>query len=157
MWKQMKSVLWLVVLSIPLLATRSVSVGSPGSPAPQSVSLCEAEILVYLLPQAHDLRADGMDVAWALETGPELNQKDFYNFWVVNAKRKGHSGSVTVGYFSVNKYTADVLDARQQYVVTPELQGVQRILRKGHGIDEAAIREYRSRRMYLTPPAPTKP
>jgi hypothetical protein len=117
------------------------------SKASQPISLEEAEVLIYLLPQAHELRAQAMDVGWELETGKSYNQDDFYVFWVVNSKRPYAQGSVTVGYFAVNKHSAELwsLDTNQ-FVSTPEIEGVQKIIRNAHLIDEHIIQQYHSRR-----------
>src|SRR5713101_5511696 len=113
---------------------------------PELISLTEAEILVYLLPAAHEVRRQGMDVGWEMETSPRLKREDFFTFWVVNAKRPHVDGSVTIGFFSVNKHTADIWDhGLEEFVVSTELEGIQTILRKAHHIDEAAIKKYRSR------------
>lgn len=114
---------------------------------PDFISLEESEILILLLPQASELRRQGMDVGWELQTGPKFNQADFYTFWVVNSTRPGVEGSVTVGYFAVNKHSAEVwsLD-KGEFVSSPEIEGVQRIVRRAHSIDEALIRQYHSRR-----------
>jgi hypothetical protein len=119
----------------------------------EQIPLYDAEILIYLLPQAHEIRKEGMDIGWELQTSPKLNQEDFYTFWVINAKRKHVNGSVTVGYFSVNKHTADIVDNLGELVTSLELAGVQRILREGHHIDTATIQRYRSR----NPHAPSRP
>jgi len=111
------------------------------------LGLHEAEILIYLLPDAHEVRKQGMDVGWELQTGSDFNQKDFFVFWVVNAKRPNVNGSVTLGYYAVNRHTADVwVDVVNGFVVSKELEGVQRILRRAHHIDEATIAMYRSLR-----------
>lgn len=78
---------------------------------PQSVTeiaLEEAEILIYLLPAAQTVRSQGMDIGWEQQTSSKLNQNDFYVFWVVNDKRQNVHGSNTIGYYGVNKHTADV-------------------------------------------------
>ena len=77
-----------------------------------------------------------MDIGWELQTSDKLNQRDFYTFWVINSKRPNTAGSVTVGYFSVNKHTAEVWDTNSDRVVgAAEIEGVQRILRRAHHID----------------------
>jgi len=114
---------------------------------PDLINIEEAEILIFLLPQAAELRRQGMDVGWELQTGPKLNQADFYTFWVVNSSRPHVEGSVTVGYFGVNKHSAEVwsLD-KGEFVSAPEIGGVQRIIRRAHSIDDALVRKYHSRR-----------
>src|SRR5258708_25352859 len=108
--------------------------------SPEQIAPHEAEILIYLLPQAQELRKHGMDVGWELQTSLKLNQRDFYTYWVVNSKRPNVEGSVTVGYFSVNKHTAEVCDENNEKVVDAgELEGVERILRRAHHIDEETL------------------
>lgn len=113
------------------------------------LALHEAEILIYLLPDAQEVRKQGMEVGWELQTGPDFDQKDFFVFWVVNATRPHVHGSRTLGYYAVNRHTADVSDfsieAVNQFVLSKELEGVRRILRKAHHIDDATITKYRSR------------
>ena len=88
-----------------------------------------------------------MDVEWELQTSPKLNQRDFYNYWVFTSKRPDVEGSVTVGYFSVNKRTADVWDDDNENVVDAvELEGVERILRRAHHIDEKTLQKFSSLR-----------
>lgn len=110
------------------------------------LSLTESEILIYLLPEARQTRNNGMDIGWELETGPPQKTTDFYNFWVVNNERKGHIGSVTIGYFSVNKHTADVWNQVSGKLISSdeELQGIQKILRQGHHIDAQTLERYHS-------------
>lgn len=115
----------------------------------EQIAPYEAEILIYLLPQAQELRKQGMDVGWELQTSPKLNQRDFYTYWVVNSKRPNVEGSVTVGYFSVNKHTAEVWDDNNEKVKVPdagELEGVERILRRAHHIDEETLHKFSSLR-----------
>ena len=112
----------------------------------------EAEILIYLLPPAAIIRKEGWEVGWQLETDPKLNNKDFYNFWVYNAKRPSH-GSVTIGYFSVNKHTGDVWDEEnQEFVQSEEVSRVQALIRKGHCITATVIDEFQSRRPEIKTP-----
>lgn len=110
----------------------------------EMLSLTEAEILIYVLPEARQIRNNGMDIGWELETGTSQNTTDFYNFWVVNKERKDHIGSVTIGYFSVNKHTADVWNQISGKLISPEkdLQGIQKILREGHHIDVQTLTKF---------------
>jgi hypothetical protein len=125
------------------LAARSIRSATP----PEEIAPCEAEILIYLLPEAQELRKQGMDIGWELQTSDKLNQRDFYTFWVINSKRPNTAGSVTVGYFSVNKHTAEVWDTNSDRVVgAAEIEGVQRILRRAHHIDEETLHKFGSLR-----------
>jgi hypothetical protein len=113
----------------------------------EQIAPYEAEILVYLLPQAQELRKQGMDVGWELQTSPKLNQRDFYTYWVFDSKRRNVEGSVTVGYFSVNKHTAEVWDNGSEKVVDAEdLEGVEKILRRAHQINKQTLDEFSSLR-----------
>jgi len=79
------------------------------------------------------------------QTSAQLNQADYYYFWVYNAKRQSN-GSVTIGYYAVNKHTADVWDTVEQKRISSRLMvGVQRIIRESHHIDEDTMGKYRSR------------
>ncbi len=145
----MRIVACLAACVISLMCWRVVpafsSAGEAPVAKPQEIAYHEAEILIYLLPVAKELRAGGMDVSWERQTSAKLNQEDYFVFWVVNARRVSN-GSVTVGYFAVNKHTADVWDSDLKELVTsPEIKGVQKILRRAHRIDDHAIEEYRAR------------
>jgi hypothetical protein len=48
------------------LAAQSTKLVTPEQIAPD-----EAEILIYLLPQAQELRKQGMDIGWELQTSPD--------------------------------------------------------------------------------------
>jgi hypothetical protein len=74
------------------------------------LSAAEARILIYISPAGDALRANGSDIGLEQQTGAQLNQADYYYFWVYNAKRQQPGGSVTIGYYAVNKHTADVWD-----------------------------------------------
>lgn len=138
----------LVFLAGPGLPTDS----SPTASDSEQIALHEAEILIYLLPAAKQIRYEGMDIGWELQTAPRINQytrEDYYTFWVVNAKRTG-TFSVTVGYYSVNKHTADVWSHTTNEIVTSaEIQGVQKILHRAHRIDEHTIKQYRSAGIHI--------
>ena len=129
------------LLAALFLVASSVSTLSLVAEEPKALAPHEAEILIYLMPIAHQLRSEGMDIGWELQTGERHRypSKDYFVFWVIviNAKPKG-TGSVTIGYFAVNKRTADVCDMDLEQVLTsPELKGVQWILRRAHNIEEA--------------------
>jgi len=139
-----------LVLTISLLSfcTPTGAAQSPTSlPESQLINLEEAEILIYLLPQARELRRQGMDIGWELQTSTKFNQEDFFVFLVANTKRSYANGSVSVGYFAVNKHNAEIwsLDINR-FVSSQGIRGVQKIIRSAHHIDEAVIRRYHSRR-----------
>jgi len=128
-----------VAALMPVSASNQRVLAAPQAQS-EPLSQTEAEILIYLLPEAHQVRQEGMDIGWELQTGSAWNQKDFYGFWVVNAKRK-NVGSVTIGFFSVNKHTAEVWDdtPSPKRVNNVELRGIQKILREGHHIDAQTL------------------
>ena len=86
-----------------------------------------------------------MKIGWDHTTAPELNQKDYYFFYVFNAKRVSY-GSVTIGNYAVNKLTCDVWDwDNEKLVDDAALQRAQTALRQTHDIDEGTIERFRSR------------
>ncbi len=107
------------------------------------IALYEAEILVYLLPQAQEVRRQGWEIGWELQRGREAGGADFFVFHVYNATRPS-SGSVTIGYFAVNRQTAEVWECGvpPRIVSSREMRGVQKILRQGHRIDDRYIKEH---------------
>jgi hypothetical protein len=112
----------------------------------QDLALYEAEILIYLIPSAREDRRVGRSVTWVLEDSAKLNQRDFFNFWVLGPPNP--YGSSTIGYFSVNKHSAEVVDqVLFKRVDDPELKGVQGVLRRAHRIDDQTIKKYQG----LTP------
>lgn len=149
MYPKTKWVLVLAPVLLLALAIHSDSALPLSAFKPEPIALYEAEILVYIMPAAQGVRKQGWDVGWELQTSPDLNQEDYFVFWVVNSKRPNVVGSVTIGYYGVNKRTADVWDDNfGKFVEGKELKGVQAILRRAHHIDEATIRQYRSRRPF---------
>jgi hypothetical protein len=145
MMKKAVATFCLLFAFIALIARQAATQSTHTAALPEQIGLHEAEILIYLIPQAQELRKQGMDIGWELETSPELNQQDFYTFWVVNSKRPNVQGSVTIGYFSVNKHTADVWDNDNEKIVsTAELEGIKKILRQAHHIDDLALRKFGS-------------
>lgn len=110
----------------------------------QEISLTEAKILLYVSPIGEKVRAEGYDIAMERQTSDKLNQADYYIFWVYNDERPSH-GSVTIGYFAVNKHTAQVWDTVEDKQLSGKLLlGVQKMIREWHHIDEATIKKYNS-------------
>jgi hypothetical protein len=146
---------FLVFLVLTYACSNSLcSLDAHPSKIPELINIEEAEFLIYLLPEAQELRSQGMDISWELETSADLNQADFYVFWVINPKRKHHEGSVTVGYFGVNRHNAEVWSLDSNGLLsTPELEGAQRIIRQARSITETVVQQYHLRR----PDAPAKP
>ncbi len=88
-----------------------------------------------------------MEVGWELQTSSKLDQRDFYTYWVFNLKRQNVEGSVTIGYFSVNKHTAEVWDNGNEKVVdAKDLEGVEKILRRAHQINKETFDKFSSLR-----------
>jgi hypothetical protein len=107
------------------------------------LTACEAKILVYISPVGEKLRASGLDIAMERQTNRQLNQGDYYYFWVYDAKREQSSSSVTIGYYAVNKHTGQVWDTDEKKQITSSLiRGVQALIRRSHNIDEATIEKY---------------
>jgi hypothetical protein len=110
----------------------------------------DAEILIYLLPQSAAVREKGNVVGWDLQTNPRLNQKDFFNFYLYDVNAPD-SGSPTVGYFAVNKRTAEIWDANSLVLVdSRDLREIQKILRKGHCVSSETVKEFGDRRPDVT-------
>jgi hypothetical protein len=122
---------------------------------PSTITISEAEDLINLLPATRDLRAKGMDVKWDVQSNSTMNNTVYYFFWIYNvtAQKQGDIGSISVGNYAVNKHTADVrvwqVSDEVSYgddgalVATNELQRLQEVLRKKHGIESPSIHEYR--------------
>src|SRR5690349_17619378 len=88
-----------------------------------NISPREAEILIYLLPQGDQLRFQSMDIGWERAPKAEVGRNAFV-FWVYNSKRPD-AGSVTIGYFVVDRCTAKVSDDPDGATVTsPTLEAV---------------------------------
>jgi hypothetical protein len=106
----------------------------------------DAERLIYLLPASMTTRNNGRKVGWELQSNPELNEKDFFIFYVYDLSAPD-SGSPTIGYFAINKHTAEVWDmSAGRSVQSEDLLAVQKILRRGHCVDESVLKTYSSRR-----------
>ncbi len=111
-----------------------------------TLSATEARILVYVSPVGEEQRASGFDIGMEAQSSAQLNQADYYYFWVYNAKREQSYGSVTIGYYAVNKHTAQVWDTDEEKQLSSKLLlGVQKIIRESHHIDEGTMEKYRSR------------
>jgi len=125
----------------------------PFPAGPEQLSYHDAEILIYLLPVAKETRARGADISWERQSSPRLNQSDYFVFWVTNARPNPY-GSSTIGYFAVNKHTADLWECGgdeidREAVTSAEIEGVQKILREANHIDQATVQKYRSRPINL--------
>jgi hypothetical protein len=135
--------LWILAILLLVIPKNAVSQPSQTSSSPEPIALYEGEILIYLLPQGRELRNQGMDIGSEVKPNQKLDQQDFYTFQVFNSKRTNVQGTTTIGYFSVNKHTAEIWDDNnQKQVVTAELEGIQRILRQAHHIDASTVRKF---------------
>lgn len=144
MYSTRKTTAWLVVPFMIIVSASTVFDSSSNPTQSDPIALHEAEILVCLLPVAHEIRGHGGDIGWARTTSDALNQADYYIFHVV--KKECTVWPCTVGHFAVNKHTADVWDdVRRELIRSTELERVQEILRKAHGIDEETVQKYRWR------------
>ena len=76
-WTGFQSIVVVSLFGAVLLATAHGS-----SPQPGLLALHEAEILIYLIPPAQAVRSQGMDVGWEQSPAKELNQADYFFFWV---------------------------------------------------------------------------
>ncbi|HZR30948.1 MAG TPA: hypothetical protein VFA76_03725 [Terriglobales bacterium] len=117
------------------LLVKTRNSGSPAAsravPEPQckKISVRDAEILLYLMPVADELRAEEMDVGWKREPGVEEYRQGAYAFRLENARRYNPNGSVTIGYFLVDKCTGIIRqDETGEVVTSPMVRGVQRIM-----------------------------
>jgi hypothetical protein len=121
-----------------------------------TITAVEAGSLINLLPSVKELRTKGMDAKWEQRAIPDMNNIDFYFFWVYNvaAQKKNDIGSISVGNYAINKHSGDVKAWSVSpdvfhgddgaLVITNELLRLQEELRKKHGIDSGLIQEYRS-------------
>jgi len=113
---------------------------------PKSLSLAEAEILVYLVPDADQVRKAGCDVEAEWQRSSKLDQTNFFTFWLLRrGKKVGCSAwPIDVSYFSVNKRTGSVWDDMPEphRVTSPTLNGVLKIIRRENGITKATLRKY---------------
>ena len=137
------------IIPLALLATM-LSFESPGraqapSRAKSSTLLTkeEAEILIYVMPDAEAERKAGKDVAWTPEVNKEYDLANFYYFWVVGSGPRKEPGSITVGYFAVNKHTGDLWEVTNaEHIAGSQLSGVQEIIRKHHNITSAVLNKF---------------
>jgi len=121
-----------------------------------TITVSEAEELINLVPATKELRAKGIDLKWDVQVVPTLNNKVYYFFWIYNvtAQKQGDIGSISVGNYAVNKYTADVrvwqVSDEVSYgddgvlVTSNELERLQEELRKKHGLNAMMVQQFRS-------------
>lgn len=140
----------LVASSVILMAADSVIARDVTAPtSAQEISITDAKILLYVSPIGESMRAGGSDIAMERQTSAKLNQKDYYFFWVYDSRRRS-SGSVTVGYYAVNKHTAGVWDMDENKQLSGRLLlGVQKLFRESHRIDDVTIKKYSANPLYV--------
>jgi len=132
------------LLVLPALCALGQPVQAGGNTT--TLTATEARVLVYISPVGEKLRASGLDIAMEQQTSPQLNQANYYYFWVYNAKRRQSAGSVTIGYYAVNKHTGQIWDTDEKKEISSKLvRGVQAIIRRSHHIDEATTEKYANR------------
>jgi hypothetical protein len=150
----MKCILVLLLLAQPQSGPRpALEISRPQATScqPSEMNEYEAEILLYLLPASVASRNKGGQVVWELQSSPGFNQKDFYVFYVYNLKAPDYS-SPTIGYFGVNKHTAEVWDMNwEEFAQSKDVLAVEKILQKGHCMDENTLKTYSSRRPEIQP------
>jgi hypothetical protein len=138
----------------PVQAFEGTGHNRDGNMSP-TITIDEAKGLINLLPPVEELRAKGMDVKWDVQAVSDMNNKDYYFFWIYNAtaQKERDIGSISVGDYAVNKHTADVRVWQVSddvfhgddgvLVTTNELERLQEELLKKHGINLMQVQEYR--------------
>ncbi len=123
-------------LMIPRL-TRSAAVAQNA----MQISETDAKILLYVSPVADTVRAGGGDVVMELSPPSKELGNAFLYYRMGDYKSK--SPSNLVGFFAVNKYTAQVWDTDGHVEVSDAvLRGIQAIIRKANHIDARAMAQY---------------
>jgi len=107
-----------------VLAPHARSTAQEAATPCAKLSVREAELLIYFLPVAEQLRSQQMEIGW--ERTPKAEESSRYVFWVYNSRRSG-TGSVTIGYFNVDRCTGVVTEQRNT-VTSATLRAVQNIL-----------------------------
>ena len=142
---KLKFAVILLALLAPMLAFEPAGWAHAQSSAKNSplITREEAEILIYVMPDAEAERKAGKDVAWTPEVNKQYDLANFYYFWVVGAGQRKEPGSITVGYFAVNKHTGDMWETvNTEHITGPQLSGVQKIIREHHNITAAVLKEF---------------
>jgi len=129
-------------LIVLLMATLTAASSAP-KPASQ-INLFEAETLLFLSPEIQGVIHRGMEVALDPDDdNPRAKEPTFFFFRV---RARVDAPSNLVGYYAVNRYTADVLSiATEEFISGPELAAVQTVIRKVHGIDSAVLQMHRTK------------
>lgn len=137
----------LLFITLVLLISLAGVEAQEAAKAHSVLSVTDARILVYLSPAAKAVRRAGFDVYMEQAKSEAYNQSDYYVFQMFDT-RPCEACSANVGFFAVNKRSADVrdLDASERYplVSSAELKGVQSLLRDAHGITSEMVKRYRN-------------
>ena len=135
----------LQVLSVLFLFMAVLQISAVVALPPSDLPVHEAEVLIFLLPESHTVREQGHKIEWHQGSGSDALH--FYYFSVHNATRQNPDGSVLIGHYAVNKRTAHVWRTDAEGLVeSPELAGVQSILRRAHGITPDILRKFGTRK-----------
>jgi hypothetical protein len=138
--RRLEPLIWALLL---LLGFCALGDHAQASDRPTILTVTEARILIYISPVAQIERQRGFDVGMERQNSRKLDQADYYYFWVYNAKREKPSGSVTIGYYAVNKHTGQVWDTDNKKEISSKLmRGVQAIIRRSHHADKATMERY---------------
>lgn len=105
----------------------------------------EAKFLILLAPHVRSAVERGASVGLVPELGDGWDQQSYY---VYRVAVRTDSPSGLIGYYAVNRFTADVWDGQPAMIVAADLSSVQEIIRKVHGISEETIRQFRDRPVY---------
>ena len=128
-------VLWTAAL--PLKLGDMAYAAAPGKCSPSILTNREAQALALGVPVA--LEAGSPGLVDAEEWTPAGGRGDLFFFYMLLARSRELP---VIGYYAVNKRTADVVDfVLQREVYSQELANLQRQLRKRHCITSEVIRK----------------
>lgn len=113
-----------------------------GPAAPGRITKADAEILIYISPYAHEVRAAGEGLVMDAEDARQ--EPGFFTFYVVATASKPRGGGLDMPeYLAVNARTGSLWDARSVTRITSrELEDVLKVMRSAHGITEATMRRF---------------
>jgi hypothetical protein len=112
------------------------------------ISEIESKILVYLTPDAQQVRSLGREVFISRSEASNLNWSDFW-YWEVTDPSSPAIGTNFVALFAVNVHTGAVFKPVPDEVTGEELAGVQKILRRAHGIGRKALAAHKDDLFFL--------
>jgi len=106
----------------------------------------EARALVAMIPAVHQARIEGFEIIYGLVDDSANYTSDYYVYRIV-VRTDAPSG--LIGFYAVNKWTADVWNAvLTVWECSPELEKVQAAMRSLHGINDEVIAAYRDKPFY---------